>query len=328
MRAQRYIYRLITLRYKNYSTPLFKKKIQMRLIAIAACLLAGLAACNTPKTVVAPDMGQRQLDTLVVSAPAIDAEEEMVEAMEEMVEEPTYELPVYRASQTRTSDLIHTTLDLAFDWENEQVIGKATLTLAPIFYPQNSITLDAKGFEFSEVRMANGDSPLSYKYDAEAGEVTINLDKSYARGETYQVYIDYVATPAPEGGSAAITSDQGLFFINPRGEDPNKPQQIWTQGETEHNSRWFPTIDQPNERCTQEMFLTVADKYKTLSNGLLVGTRQNEDGTRTDHWKMNQPHAPYLFMVAIGEFAVVEDEPWNGITVDYYVEEEYEEHAT
>ncbi|MEM8585239.1 MAG: M1 family metallopeptidase [Bacteroidota bacterium] len=299
----------------------------MRLIAIAACLLASLAACNTPKTVVAPDMEQRQLDTLVVSAPAIDAEEEMVEAMEEMVEEPTYELPVYRASQTRTSDLIHTTLDLAFDWENEQVIGKATLTLAPIFYPQNSITLDAKGFEFNEVRMANGDSPLSYKYDAEAGEVTINLDKSYARGETYQVYIDYVATPAPEGGSAAITSDQGLFFINPRGEDPNKPQQIWTQGETEHNSRWFPTIDQPNERCTQEMFLTVADKYKTLSNGLLVGTRQNEDGTRTDHWKMNQPHAPYLFMVAIGEFAVVEDEPWNGITVDYYVEEEYEEHA-
>ncbi|MEM6877860.1 MAG: M1 family aminopeptidase [Bacteroidota bacterium] len=299
----------------------------MRLFAISACLLACLAACNTPKTVVAPEMEERQLDTLVVTAPAIEPDEEISEAMEEVAEEPSYELPVYRASQTRTNDLIHTTLDLAFDWENEQVIGKATLTLQPVFRPQTSVTLDAKGFEFKEIRMANGTSPQPYKYDEEGGEVTIQLDKSYNRGETYQIYIDYVATPEPDGGSAAITSDQGLFFINPRGEDPDKPQQIWTQGETEHNSRWFPTIDQPNERCTQEMFLTVEDKYKTLSNGLLVGSRQNEDGTRTDHWKMNLPHAPYLFMVAIGEFAVVEDEPWNGITVDYYVEPEYEEHA-
>jgi len=88
------------------------------------------------------------------------------------------------------------------------------------------------------------------------------------------------------GGSAAITSDQGLFFINPRNEDSEKPQQIWTQGETEWNSRWFPTTDKPNERCTQEMYLTVEDKYVTLSNGLLKSSKKNADGTRTDYWKM------------------------------------------
>ena len=53
----------------------------------------------------------------------------------------------------------------------------------------------------------------------------------------------------------------------------------------------------------------------------------NDDGTRTDYWKMDQPHAPYLFMLAIGEFAVVEDEPYKGKPVNYYVEPEYEEHA-
>ena len=291
----------------------------MRLTYLALLGLLPLLACNTPKTVVAEPMEERQLETVVVSAPPVDA------PVEESEEYPN-EMPVYRASQTRTSDLIHTSLDLKFNWDTEQVIGKATLTLEPIFYPVSSVTLDAKGFEFNEISMANDRKPLSYTYEGAQQEVTIDLGQSFSRGEQYQLYIDYVATPAAVGGSAAITSDKGLFFINASGEE-DKPQQIWTQGETEHNSHWFPTLDQPNERCTQEMFLTVEDRFVTLSNGLMVGSKDNEDGTHTDHWRMNLPHAPYLFMIAVGEFAVVNDEPWNGIPVDYYVEPEYEDHA-
>ena len=33
--------------------------------------------------------------------------------------------------------------------------------------------------------------------------------------------------------------------------------QIWTQGETEASSVWFPTIDQPNAKTTQEIFIKV-----------------------------------------------------------------------
>ena len=117
-----------------------------------------------------------------------------------------------------------------------------------------------------------------------------------------------------------------MFFINPNNEDPEKPQQIWTQGETEWNSRWFPTTDKPNERCTQEMYLTVADKYVTLSNGLLKSSKKNADGTRTDYWKMDMPHAPYLFMIAVGEFAVVK-QTWENIPVEYYVEPAYKADA-
>ncbi|MBV6654763.1 MAG: HEAT repeat domain-containing protein, partial [Mameliella sp.] len=107
--------------------------------------------------------------------------------------------------------------------------------------------------------------------------------------------------------------------------DPNKPTQIWTQGETEHNSRWFPTIDKPNERTTQEMFVTVEANYEVLSNGKLEDVKE-ADGFKTWHWVMDQPHAPYLFMLAIGEFAVVE-ESWEGKPVTYYVEPEFEEDA-
>lgn len=64
----------------------------------------------------------------------------------------------------------------------------------------------------------------------------------------------------------------------------------------------------------------------TLSNGLLISSANNEDGTRTDYWKMDLPHAPYLFMMAVGDFAVVHDR-WRGKAVDYYVEKAYAPYA-
>lgn len=295
--------------------------MQKVIYSLLATILV-LTGCNTPKTVmVAPEMEVRELDTLVITPGPEDY------AIEDDGSVPEgYELPVYRAAFPRTFDLLHTKLELRFDWEKEQVIGQATLKLTPLAKAQRQLRLDAKGFDFKSIRRTDLRSPLQYTYEG-GQEVFIDLGREYQPGEEIELYIDYVATPAASGGSSAITSDKGLYFINPRGETPGKPRQIWTQGETESNSRWFPTIDKPNERCTQEMYVTVQDNYQVLSNGTKVSSTPNGDGTRTDYWKMDLPHAPYLFMLAIGEFSIVEDEDWNGIPVDYWVEKEYEEYA-
>jgi aminopeptidase N len=234
----------------------------------------------------------------------------------------------YRQSETKLFDLVHTRLDVAFDWQKQHLLGKATLELRPWFYPQRTLALDAKGFDLHSVQLLEGSSnkPLKYTYDGE--QLLIDLGREYNRNEALFVEIEYTAKPneLPVGGSEAITADKGLYFINPLGADPNKPRQIWTQGETEANSKWFPTIDAPNQKTTQEMYITVNNRYKTLSNGILVQSTIVNDSTRTDYWRMDQPHAPYLFMMAIGDFAVVEDK-WNGIPVEYYVEPEYQRWA-
>ncbi len=277
-------------------------------------------ACSTTKVltpepipvVSAPDTTEiRDLDTLVVTGNKQDPQDHVD--------------TLYRSTTTRSFDLLHTRLNLKFDWESEKVLGNARLTLTPYFYPSNRLVLDAKGFTFNGIRVRDGGGELNYKYDGKLVEIT--LDRTYTKGEKFELEIDYMAKPsAGDAGSAAITSDQGLFFINPRGEEANKPQQIWTQGETEFNSRWFPTIDKPNERSTQETILTVDDKFKTLSNGILKSSTENQDGTRTDHWVFEMPHAPYLFMVGVGDFAVVKD-TWKSKEVSYYVEPDYEEDA-
>jgi len=235
-------------------------------------------------------------------------------------------LPPYNPSHTFEHDLIHTKVELSFDWAKKYANGKATLTMRPWFYATDKVTLDAKNFDIKSVTFDGKADALKYDYDNE--QLTIHLGKTYTRTEEFKLHIVYTAKPDERkvGGSAAITSDKGLYFINADGADPDKPRQIWTQGETESNSCWMPTVDKPNERCTQEMYLTVEDKYKTLSNGLLISSKKNPDGTRTDYWKMDKPHAPYLFMMAIGEYAVVKDK-WRGIDVDYYVEPKYEQYA-
>lgn len=236
---------------------------------------------------------------------------------------------IYQASATRVNDIIHTKLDVSFDWTKQYLYGKATITARPYFYPVKTLVLDARGMEIKEVALIvnKNKTALNYKYENDV--ITITLDKEYKAIETYTVFIDYIAKPneLKSGGSAAITDDKGLYFINPDGAEKNKPQQIWTQGETQANSAWFPTIDRPNERMTQEIYITVEKKYVTLSNGDLISSFDNGDGTRTDYWKMDLPHAPYLAMMAVGEFVVVKDNKWKGKEVNYYVEKEFEPHA-
>lgn len=236
---------------------------------------------------------------------------------------------VYRESYARINNLVHTKLDVKFDYDKSFLYGKEWLTLKPHFYPTDSVLLDAKGMEIKEVSVVKGMEKAKLKYAYDGMQLNIKLDKSYTRNDSYTLYIEYVSKPneLKVEGSAAITDAKGLYFINPKGEEKDKPTQIWTQGETEANSVWFVTIDKPNQKTTEEIYMTVPSKYVTLSNGLLKSQKKNTDGTRTDYWKMDQPHSPYLFFMGVGDYAIIKDVPYKGKEVSYYVEKPYAPYA-
>lgn len=225
----------------------------------------------------------------------------------------------YHASETRTFDLIHTDLNVVPMWDNQTLQGVAKLTLKPYFYPTNELILDAKGMSLKSVGLLleTGVKTLQYEYDSL--QISIQLDKEYTKEDTIVVEIAYQANPnkLTGNGSKAINDDKGLYFINPYGRDKVKPRQLWTQGETEASSCWFPTIDAPNEKCTQKIAISVDSTLTTLSNGVLVSSKV-ENGLRVDTWEQKKPHAPYLFMMAVGDFAIVKDS-WKGMPVNYLV---------
>ena len=235
---------------------------------------------------------------------------------------------VLRESYPKTNEIVHTKLDVRFDYDKSYLYGKEWLTLKPHFYATDSVLLDAKGMEIKEVSMIKGTAKLPLKYSYNGMQLNIKLDKMYKGDEKYTLYFDYTSKPneLEVKGSQAITDAKGLYFINPKGEDKNKPTQIWTQGETEANSVWMITIDKPNQKSTEEIAMTVPAKYVTLSNGLLTSKKVNADGTRTDNWKMDLPHAPYLFFMGVGDFAITKD-MYKGKEVSYYTEKNQEKYA-
>lgn len=276
---------------------------------IASCFFLCVAGCSSiKKTATAKNMETINLDTIEITA--------------------SRENP-YRSSATKEFDLVHNKLEVSFDYTKQHLFGKATITLQPHFYPQYSLLLDAKQFDIHELSLVKADGshlPLQYSYDSL--ELKIQLDKKYEAGEALKIFVDYTAKPGERksGGSAAITDDKGLYFINPLGKDSAKPIQIWTQGETESNSCWFPTIDKPNQKCTDDIYITHLKKYSSLSNGTLISSIAVNDTLVTDYWKMDLKHAPYLVMMVVGDFAIIND-MWRDVPVNYYVEKEYAPYA-
>jgi|SaaInl3SG_22_DNA_1037383.scaffolds.fasta_scaffold04868_6 aminopeptidase N len=229
----------------------------------------------------------------------------------------------YRGEREKLHLLEHTKLKVDFNFKEKQLNGEAWITLKPYFFSTNKLILDAKGMIIHQVMLK--DKKLDFNYDN--FELRIELPKKYTKEESYTLYIKYTARPekVKQKGSAAINSAKGLYFINADGTDKNKPTQIWTQGETEASSCWFPTIDSPNQKSSQEIYMTVPNQYQTLSNGVLVS--QIKDGAnRTDYWRFDQKHAPYLFFMGVGKFEVIKD-VYKNIPIEYYVEKEYAPYA-
>ena len=208
-------------------------------------------------------------------------------------------------------DTRHIALNLHFDWDKEQAIGTATINLAPLVNDLRTVELDAANMTFSDVRLSSG-ADLKYASDSEKQKLRITLDRAYQPSENLTLVVDY-RTNGPMPRVASLVGN-GLKFIKPSPDDPTRPKQIWTQGESEFNHYWFPCYDHPNDFFTTEVYVTVEKPLSVISNGKLLDTKDNGNGTRTFHWKIDQPHASYLTSIIVGEYTpIVQD--YAGIPV-------------
>ena len=238
-------------------------------------------------------------------------------------------VPTTQYIPTHDFDLLHTDLNLKPLWNEKQMKGEAILTMVPYFYPKSEVTLDAKSFDIHEVKwiQKKGNVSLNYTY-TDSLKLKITLPKEFTKKDTLKLYIKYTANPEriKSLGGKAISADKGLYFINVEGSRKNVPTHLWTQGEPEANSGWFPTFDYPSEKHSQTLKVTYDKKYTSLSNGALLSSKLNPDGTKTDVWNQKKPHAVYLTALIIGEFKTVSDK-YKNISVNYLMEPKYEDMA-
>lgn len=92
----------------------------------------------------------------------------------------------YQPSETRYVDLLHTKLEVSFDWEKQFLYGKATLSLKPYFYSIDSLFIDAKGFDINQVAL-KGDSLMDLAFQYDSAVIAIKLDKEYTRKDKLEI---------------------------------------------------------------------------------------------------------------------------------------------
>ncbi len=203
----------------------------------------------------------------------------------------------------RPADVKHVKLDITLDFEQETVSGTVYTTFSTLYDDLKTITFDAVELHIERVKLENG---KELAYSVSEKKLIVTLDRPYSYGEEFTIAVEYHAKPRT-----------GLHFIKPAPEDPTRPVQAWTFGQTRYHSHWFPCHDAPNDRATTEIIATVPAQFITISNGDLLSVTAH-GATKTHHWRHDIPHAMYLISLVVGEFAVIEDF-YKSIPVTYYV---------
>ncbi|RPH38207.1 hypothetical protein EHM92_00590 [bacterium] len=212
----------------------------------------------------------------------------------------------------RSYDVLHYKIEVSIDDKKKSVDGTVTTTLVPFFPELRTIEFDAEKLDIRRVWMGT----KTLKFSVLPKTLEIQLDKPYSYHDTLTVSVQYSCTPK-----------KGLYFTQPDSGYPDKPLQIWTQGEDMDNHFWFPCYDYPNDRATSEVLATVKSNYTLVSNGKLLSIREDQqNGTKTFHWSESKPHVSYLIMLAAGNYAVLKDKAGK-LPLEYYVYPKYVEDA-
>ncbi|MEX2116762.1 MAG: M1 family metallopeptidase [Bacteroidota bacterium] len=193
----------------------------------------------------------------------------------------------YRPNRERNYDIVHYKAALKIDWKAKQVSGEAVVTLRPLV-SASAIVLDAYWLKVSAVKNAANGSDL--RYTSNDASLTIDLGRNLRSTDTVAVAIRYSATPTA-----------GMYFIEP-GPGTNNQPAIFTYGEGGIHANWLPIYNDNNDKFSTEMIVTVNKPHTVISNGSLLSTKDNSDGTRTFHWYQSLPHSNYLIALFVGEY--------------------------
>ncbi len=205
-------------------------------------------------------------------------------------------------ARSRDYDLQHSRIALRFDVDQKKVIGDVTHTLTVLRDSTAKIVFDSVGLNIQSVTVNK--SPA--KFETKDDKLIIALAIAAHSGEKFDIDIRYAAKPT-----------KGLYFILPDKDYPDRPRQVWTQGESEDTRYYLPTYDYPNDRLTTETILTVPPSWITVANGKLISVSNGANGMKTWTWRESVPSSTYLITVVAGEFDEIKDS-WRGMPVTYY----------
>ena len=210
----------------------------------------------------------------------------------------------------RMVDMLRMTVNVRFEPEKALVKGTVTHVFRALREQVDSIEFDAIKITIKQATL--GGRPVRTR--STDTTVIVYCEPRMRWDQQDSIVFTYEATPR-----------KGIYFIG--WNDPSKRmrRQIWTQGQGIDNRHWIPMYDEMNDKMITETITTFDSTYAVLSNGTRYKVTSNSDGTKTWYYTMTKPHASYLLMLAIGNYAITERRSASGVPLRLYSYPEFPE---
>ncbi|WP_020604987.1 M1 family aminopeptidase [Spirosoma spitsbergense] len=196
-------------------------------------------------------------------------------------------------------DVTYYGLDLRLTTTPNNLRGAATITLKSTVTSLNSFFLDlstassaTEGIRVDSVKV--GTQKVTFQHAL--NKLTITPPQPVANGQALTLTVYYQGVPSYEQESFKFDKHENTA-------DP----VIWSLSEPYGASNWFPCRDTPADKAdSSSVRITAPAQFISVSNGKLISTTTNTDGTKTYFWKNSYPIAQYLISIAVSNYAQLE----------------------
>lgn len=188
-------------------------------------------------------------------------------------------------------DVTYYKLNLGLNYSPRNLKGEVTIYAKSKVSNLSQVNIDLQNtLTTDSVKIAN----KSVVFSHQNGQIKINLDKNYAENQSISLVIYYHGTTTYTG--------LGSFIFGTHGTNSSE-LAIWSLSEPYGSSDWFPCKNAVDDKADSSDVWITADKYYvSVSNGILMKTLDNQDGTKTYQWKNRYPIAQYLISIACSNY--------------------------
>ncbi len=200
-------------------------------------------------------------------------------------------LDARRAPESRPLDIEHYTLRLTLFPEARHIVGQVTIR-GRATAAVESVSVDLST-ALTVKRVLWEGAPIPFLHAQDRVSVALPL----AAGQPFTIVIEYSGQPILFGRFPS-----GMFFAQHSGFPV-----VATLSEPHGAPAWWPCVDDPADKATADIEVTVPPGYVVASNGLLDDVRTHPDGWRTYVWRERYPIATYLISITATNFVEFSD---------------------
>lgn len=192
-------------------------------------------------------------------------------------------------------DMLNYTLDITLAMTTDALHGKLLMTMK-LKQNVDSLVLNSLSLSLDTVRVDAASK--SIRVDSTAERFTIYLNGARMAGDTLRVEVAYRRL----SGVRRLSSRQGYYFFR---DTIGLPSNLgYTFSEPSDARLWFPCYDEPWDKATANINITVPNGYVAASNGKLLATQTNGNGTTTWRWQERNQITTYLMCMTVARYVV------------------------